>query len=69
MNLSTKQKKPHSHKQETCGCQGGGGESGIDWEFGVSRFKLLHLGWMSNKVRVYSTGNSIQSRGIGHDGR
>ena len=26
------------------------GESGIDWEFGVSRSKLLHLEWISNEV-------------------
>ena len=28
---------------------GGGGGSG-DWEFGVSRCKLLHLEWTDNKV-------------------
>ena len=24
MNLSTKQKQTHRHREETCGCQGGG---------------------------------------------
>ena len=24
------------------GCQEGGGGSGMDWEFGVSKYKLLH---------------------------
>ena len=25
MNLSTKQKLTHRHREQTCGCQGGGG--------------------------------------------
>ena len=29
--------------EQTCGCQGGGGWSGMDWEFGVDRCKLLPL--------------------------
>ena len=53
----------------TCGCQGGGRRSGMDWEFGVSRCKLLHLEWISKEVLLYSTGNSIQSPGIDHDGK
>ena len=28
--------------------KGGGG--GIDWEFGVSRYKLLYIEWINNKV-------------------
>ena len=27
----------------------------LDWEFGVSRYKLLYTGWIDNKL--YSTGN------------
>ena len=42
---------------------------GMDWEFEVSRCKLLHLEWISNEVLLYSTGNSIQSLGIEHDGK
>ena len=34
-----------------------GGGSGMDGEFGVSRCKLLHLEWISNRVLLYSTGN------------
>ena len=47
----------------------GGGENGMDWEFGVGGYKLLHLKWRSNEVLPYSAGNSIQSLGIAHDGR
>jgi len=69
MNLSTKQKQTHRHREQICGCQGGGGRSGIDWELGVSRCKLLHSEWVSNEVLLYSTGNYIQSLWIDHDGR
>ena len=43
--------------------------TGMDWEFEVSRHKLFHLEWISNEVLLYSTGNSVQSLGIEHDGR
>ena len=43
MNLSTEQNQTHRHGKETCGFQWGEEGSGIDWEFGVSRYKLLHL--------------------------
>ena len=50
MNLSTEQKQPHRCGEQICGCQGGGGGSGMVGEFGVSRCKLLHLGWISNEI-------------------
>ena len=34
----------------------------------VSRCKLLDLEWISNKILLYSTGNSIQSLVVEHDG-
>ena len=34
-----------------------------------SRFKLLHLEWISNAVLVYSTGNYSQSLGTDHNRR
>ena len=33
------------------------GESGMDWEFGVSICKLLPLEGTSNEILLYSTGN------------
>ena len=45
------------------------GGSGMDGEFGVRWCKLWHWEWISNEVLLYSTGNSIQSPGIKHDGR
>ena len=69
VNLSTKQKQIHKHGEQTCDCQGKGGREWMDWESGVSRYKLLHLEWISNEVLQYSTGNYIQSLGIDRDVR
>ena len=33
--------------------------SGMDWEFGSNRCKLLPLEWISNERLLCSTGNSI----------
>ena len=44
MNLSTKQKQTHRHREQTCGCQErgvGGVWGGMEWEVGVSRCKLF----------------------------
>ena len=48
------------------GERGGGG---MEWEFGISRGKLLYVGWINNKVLLYSTGNYIHSPGINHHGK
>ena len=70
MNLSTKQKWIYRRREQTCGCQGGGKVEGEkDWEFGISRCKLLYIGWISNKVPLYSIGNYIQFPGINHNGK
>ena len=45
------------------------GEGGIDWEFEISRCKLLYTEWVNNKVLLYSTGNYIQCPGINHNGK
>ena len=42
---------------------------GFGWDFGVSRHKGLRFEWINNGVLLYSTGNSVQSPGIDHDGR
>ena len=50
---------------------GGGGDTGggKDWEFGISRCKLLYTGYINNKVLQYSTGNYIQYPVINHNGK
>ena len=68
MNLSTKQKQTHRHREQTC-CQGGGRRGGMDWEFGISKCKLLYIEWITNKVLLYSTGSHIQYPIISHNGK
>ena len=44
------------------------GRRGMEWEFGVSRCKLLYIGWI-NKVPLYSTGDYTQYPVINHKGK
>ena len=44
-------------------------EGGLKWEVGISRCQLLYLGWINNKVLLYSTGSYIQDPMINHDGK
>ena len=37
--------------------KGEGRKERRDWEFGVSRDKLLYIGWIDNKFLLYSTGS------------
>ena len=62
-----KQKQIHKHREQTCGCQGGWGRRGMEWEFGISRCKLLYIEWINNKVLLCSTGNYIQYSVINHN--
>ena len=33
---------------------------GNDWELGISKCKLIYIGWINNKFPLYSTGKYIQ---------
>ena len=59
MTLSMKQKQSHRHREQTFGCQGGEqwGRNGMG--YGITRCKLVHLGWINNKFLLYSSGNCI----------
>ena len=48
------------------GMASGGGK---DWEFGISRCKLLYTGWINKKVLLYSIGNYIQYPVINLNGK
>ena len=56
MNLPIENKETHALGEQTCGCQGGRGGSGMDWEFGVRRCKLLYLEWISNEILLTAQG-------------
>ena len=61
-------KETHGLGEQTCGCQGGGGGSGVRWKLGVKRCKLLPSEWISNEILLCSTGNYIQSLVMEPDG-
>ena len=73
MNLPTKQKQIYEHKEQTCGCRWGGCGRRVggwkEWEFGISRGKLLYIEWINNKVLLYGTGNYSQYSMINHNGK
>ena len=58
MNLSMKQTDSQSENRLVI-ARGEGGGGQMDWEFGVSRCKLLHIEWINNKVLLYGTGNYV----------
>ena len=68
MNLFTKQKQTHRHKRTDLWLLGGG-EGRDGWEFGISRGKLLYIGWLNDKVLLYSTEKYIQYPMINHNGK
>ena len=47
----------------------GGNRGGKDCEYGINRDKLLYIGWINNKVLLYSTGNYIQYPVANHNGK
>ena len=68
MNLSMKQKQTHRLNRLVV-ASWEPGRGGMDWEYGVSRCKLLYIEWINNKVLQYSTGNYIQYPVINHTGK
>jgi len=58
ITLST-EKKIMDMENRLLVAKGGGGGSGVNWEFGVNRYKLLTLECISNEALLYSTGNYI----------
>ena len=70
MNLSTKRKKTHRHREQTCGCQGGvvWGRNGLEvWNQQMQT--IIYIEQTINKVLMYSTENSIQYTVINHNGK
>ena len=47
--------------------KGEGGGGGMDWEIGFSRYKLLYMEGINNKVLLCSTENYIQCPMINHN--
>ena len=56
------------HRKQTCGCQRRKVWGRDEWETGLSRYKLLQVGWI-NRIQLYSTENYIQYPMINHKGK
>ena len=41
----------HRHGEHICACQGAGGGGKKDWEFGISRCRLLYIEWINNRAQ------------------
>ena len=66
MNIFTKQKQTHRHREQICVCQRGEVWGGKGWELGISIFKLLCIGWIKKRHYI---GNYIQYPVINHNGK
>ena len=70
INISMKQKQTQDIENRLVVAKRegeGGGEK--DWEFGISRGKLLYIEWINDKVLLCNTGNYIQYPAINHNGK
>ena len=56
-NPSIEKKQTLEHREQTCGCHEVGGGNERDWEFEISRSKLLNMGWINNKVLLLAQRN------------
>ena len=68
-NLPEKQRQTHRHREQTCGCQGGGRR---EWDrLGVwgDQMQTITFSIMNNKVLLYSTGKYTQHLVINHNGK
>ena len=68
MNLFTKQKQTHRQRTDLWLPRGRCG-GGMNWKFGIIKYKLLYVEWINNKALLYSTGNSIQYPVRNHHGK
>ena len=50
-NLSVKQNQTYRHREQDLWLPSEGeSQGGMDWGFWISRYKLLYIGWINNKV-------------------
>ena len=68
MNLSWEQKQSGAWRIDWW-LPSGRGRRGFDWEFEISRCKLVYIEWINNKVLLCSTGSYIQYPVVNHSGK
>ena len=61
MNISMKQNRLTDIENRYVAAKGEESGRGVDWEFGVSRCKLVNIEWTNNKVLLHSTGSYIHN--------
>ena len=69
MNLPTKQKQPHRHREQPWGCQGVRERAREGLGGRLSRRRLLPTGSISSQGRLRHTGDCRQTPGVSHGGR
>ena len=69
MDFYVKYKQIRWPREQTRGCQERESKEGLGWELGNNRCKILYLGWINNKIPLYSTGNYIQYPIRNHNGK
>ena len=69
MNLFTKQKQTHRHREQTYSYQRERAGWQINQEFGNNRYTPLYIKQINNKDLLYSTGNYIQYLVITYNGK
>ena len=67
MNLFTKQKQTHRRRKQIYDYQRGRGRDKLEFE--ISRYRLLYIKQINNKVLLYSTGNCSQYLIITYNGK
>ena len=69
INISTKQKQTYRHREQPFGCQGGEGLGSDGLGVWDSQRQTINIGWINNKVLLYSTGNYIQYPVTNYNGK
>ena len=49
--------------------KGDGERERMEWEFGISKCKLLYIEWINNKVLLFGTENHIRYPMTNHNGK
>ena len=69
MNLSMKLERLTDKENMLVVAKGGRGWGGVEWEVGVSRYKLLYIEGENNKILLYNTKHYSQCPLINHNGK
>ena len=64
-NVSMQEEQTHRHREEVCGCQGGGKDWSLGWEDEI----YLHIKWINTRILQYGAGDSFQYLAINYNGK